>query len=493
MSRTWATRVFSAVVAALVAVACCGIVVGPAHSADIPWSAPINLSRTPQVSIHPSLVADGYGNIHVFWSEAMTEQREGSAELAATPDTIVYSRWDGQAWTEPIDILAVNDDTVADFVAASVDGEDRLHLVWTGLMGIYYSSVLVTAADQVRSWATPHVISFDSARSRYGSDIAVDDEGNVHVVYATRGAGAGVFHTMKAYDSQDWGLPSRISDSLRDIEVTFNDVRLLIDASERLHVAWGTTNTNGYNQAVYYARGETSGQAWEAPVLLADATINTGFTGYPSLLAYGPNELLLIHVDQENRGRIERTSFDGGRTWTEARFILPSMMGVNGFLVPLLDGGGGLHLVINMRPSSNQRTGIYYAPRAGLDWSPIETVAAEAPHSSAAHYTDAAIRLGNEIHVVWTQLGSNEIWHTRGIINELQPLPAQEMPEIVEPTPTATEIVRVTELAQGSSDATYAPASPRPPTPRTWVPAVAAAVPVFLLVSGVVVWRVRKR
>ncbi len=321
--------------------------------------------------------------------------------------------------------------------------------------------------------------------------MAVDPEGSVHVVYATRGAEAGVFHTVKTYDSHSWTLPNRISDALRENEVAFADARLMVDASGRLHAAWGTANTNGYNQAVFYARHESSALAWEAPVLLADSTINTGFTGFPSLLAYGSDALLFVHVDQGNRGRIERTSVDAGKTWGEPRYILSSMEGVNGFLIPLLDGAGGLHLVINMRPSANQVVGIYYAPRAGLDWSPIVPVAVDPPYGPSAHYTDAAIRLGNEIHVVWTQLGGGEIWHVQGDIADLPPMPAQAMPQAAQPTstPAPTESVPL-EVSGGS----YADSPPQT-SPKLSVNTslVATIVPVVLLVAGAVVWQVRKR
>jgi hypothetical protein len=459
----------------------------------VTWSEPFNISDSPTGSVHPAIVTDAYGFVHFFWSENLDGEPVSTSETPGAGNTIMYRRWDGKRWTESISVLASQGDPLADFVAVAVDDENQLHLVWTGLTRIYYSSAMVIDANSVGAWSEPYVISFESARSQWESDIAVDADCNIHVVYATRGTEAGVFHVEKDCDSQRWSLPNRISDSLRGDEVAFKDVRLVVDKSGRLHVTWSTSNSNGYSQAVFYARRESSRLAWEAPVLLADAKIETGFTGFPNLLTYGSDALLLVHVDQENKGRIERTSSDAGLTWSDPRFILLGMEGVNGFSIPLRDSGGGLHLIINMRPSADQRTGIYYAPRRGLDWSPIVSVAVEAPFASSAHYTDAAVRLGNEIHVVWTQLRGGEIWHVRGIINDLDALPVQELPEIVETTPTPTERVRVTESADALSGAKYAQSSTPPQVPNAWLPVFAAAISVSLLVTVVLACRAQRQ
>ena len=130
---------------------------------------------------------------------------------------------------------------------------------------------------------------------------------------------------------------------------------MTIDKADFLHVVWSTVNTNCYNQAVYYARSEFSGEVWEEVVMMQDADINNGFTGFPFLLSYRQDNLIITHVDQSNIGRIEHTSTDGGRTWSRPRNIVNSMEGVNGFMIPLVDGRGDLHLVINMRPSANHK------------------------------------------------------------------------------------------------------------------------------------------
>lgn len=471
-----------------------------AAQGSVVWGEPFNISNSPTSSIHPAVVADGYGYVHVFWSEDPNGREVGADELGDAPDTIMYRRWDGQSWTEPLDILAVPGDTLADYLSATVDNQNHLHLVWTGLSKLYYSTAPAAEAYSVHAWSTPLAIAPDIARTAFESDIAADSQDNVHVAYAARGSATGVFHTMFASHTGAWTPPAQLSGYLRPSETGFKEVRLLVDAADRLHAAWSSSNTNGYSQALYYARSEQAGTTWDEPVMLADATIDNGWTGFPSFLPTDQDDLLLIHADQGNKGRIERTSQDAGKTWSEPRFILSGMEGINGFLAPLRDGRGNLHLVINMRPSADQRTGIYYAPRAGQDWAPVLPVAVDEPYGRSAHYMDAAVRLGNEIHVAWTQISPGEIWYVKGAVSGLQPAHAQP---VATPKPQATIQTESNPASVASSmsgpeaaatpRASVAAAEPGGRAPATLNPVLAGIIPAVALVAGVVLLSLRRR
>lgn len=456
------------------------------------WSEPFNVSSSKTSSTHPAIVADAYGWVHVFWSEKMGGAPMADDQVAQGGNTLLYRRWDGQAWGEPCDILAVANDDNANFVSAAVDGANQLHVVWAGTSNLYYSTAPAMTADSPWAWSTPYVVSADSAGSAYVCDIAVDSKNNVHIAYAEGGAGPGVLHVTLPRNGDGWTQPVRVSDSLRPSESAFTQVRIVVDPLDRLHAAWGTGNLNGYAQAVYYARKERAEATWDPPVLMADATIDTGFTGTPSLLAYHQDELLLIHTGETTKGRIERTSGDGGRTWSEPRTVIASMEGLNGFLTPLVDGLGDLHLVINMRPQADQRVGIYHAPRARFDWAPIQAVAVRAPSGASAHYTDATMRLGNQIHVVWTQLRGGEIWHVRG---EIAGVP--QSPLLAPPTPTHA-LAATTTVATPSTEptATYSAegAGTAPPPASSFYPLLLGGLASALVVLSVLLWvRIRSQ
>jgi len=466
----------------------------------ITWGEPVNLSNSPRRSKHSAIVADGYGFVHVVWGENVGGRDMGADERPDRTNTIMYRRWDGSEWSQAVDIAFIEGDLLADYPSLAVDDRNQLHLVWTGLSGLYYSGAHATEAHSAQAWSKLQPFGPAGGRSRYETDIAVDGGGSVHIAYALRGDRAGIYHTSIPAGGAAMTAPSTVAQGLRPIEGGVRDVRLAVDQANRLHVVWSTTSTVGRSQAVYYARSEDSGVNWDEPVILADATIEPAFTGFPILLAYGEDDLLVLHVDQLNKGRIERLGKDAGRTWGEPRMVLTDMEGVNGFLTPLLDRDGTMHLVVNMRPRADQRTGVYYAPRAGLDWSPVSPIAIDEPSGPSAHYADATVRLGHQIHIPWTQHEGGEIWHISGTIDGVSQILAESTPQPSSAVPVATVheepatpfVTRDTSVASDdrpTSADTY-PTNSRANSSWTWSAIVAAIVPVLLLIAGVVAWGV---
>jgi hypothetical protein len=106
----------------------------------ISWSKPLDLSNTPQGSGHPAIITDSYGYVHVFWSEDLGGRLMRPQDSLPSGNTLLYTRWDGESWSEPNDILSISDDAVADFASVTIDPNNRLHVVWSGQKNIYYSS-----------------------------------------------------------------------------------------------------------------------------------------------------------------------------------------------------------------------------------------------------------------------------------------------------------------------------------------------------------------
>lgn len=463
-----------------------------AQSNTIDWARPTNLSNTPQASAHPAIVADDYGYVHVFWSEEMGGRpMQPEENIRNTGNTIFYTRWDGVSWTPPIDILFVPGEFLAEWPVVTLDPENRLHVVWTSMSNLYYSNALAWEADSAHAWSEPEALTNNSASVSWGASIIADDAGTLHVVYATRDDEAGIYYTRSTDSGASWQVPARLSDPFAPLEEHLSTIKIITDAAGRLHAAWETHRADGVGQAVYYARSTDGGDTWSAPVQLAIHDPEDFVVGVPYLVARGESEIHLIYVDGPvigSRGRYHRVSQDGGETWSPPYHIITDLMGMNGYVGPVIDGAGQMHLVINMRTVDTQITGIYYARWLGTGWSQVEPVDVSI---RSAHYPAFTIRQGNELHVVYTQLTGGEIWHIRGTIPSVDqtpvltlpspgaPTPLPEPTEVILPTPTFTP----TPGIQPTREPTPTQSSSGPIHPL--VPAVGAAL---LLVGGIVAW-----
>lgn len=472
-----------------------GVMSATAKSGTVIWSKPANLSDTPQSSGHPAIVADVYGCVHVFWSEDVGGEPVQPEDTGGHGNSIFYTRWDGVSWTPPTDILFVPGESIADFVSVDIDAEGRLYAVWTGQWDFYFSTAPGWQADSAHAWSKPVVVATNSARSFWESDIAVDASANLHIVYATRGDAAGIYYTCSHDGGATWELATRLSEPFDRLERGFSNVKVITDGAGCLHAVWQTIQEEGYGQAVYYVRSTDEGQSWSAPVQLGYRDPEDYEASLPCLTATGESELHLIYLDGSSKGRCHRISLDGGETWSEAYDIITNMEGVNGYVIPLVDGSGQMHLVVNMRTRAGMVVGIYYAHWLGSGWSPVVPVDVSSPAAHSAHYTAAAVRLGNELHVVYNQIRSGEIWYLRGALPAVEPEPALALPlPQTSPPPTPTMAAATLTPAARSERRPIdlaAPSSVTSPVSSALLPGIGTAL---ALVISVIVWaRVRSR
>jgi len=471
-----------------------------AQSGTVTWSGPVNLSRTPSASAHPAIVTDAYGYVHVFWSEEMGgEPMRPNDHIRNTGNSILYTRWDGTTWSPPIDVLLVPGETIADYPAVDIDAESRLHLVWTSMTSLYYSNAPSWQADSAQDWSEPLLLADNSAATPWGADIVADASGGLHVVYAVRGDQAGVYYTRSVDGGENWQSPIKLSDSLEPLEEHFSTVQIIRDDARNLHAVWGTNQLEGAGQAVYYARSIDGGDTWSVPAQLGYRGPDDFVVGLPYLTAVGASELHLIYVAGRyvgSRGRYHRISTDGGETWSAPYHIITDLVGINGYVEPVVDSAGQMHLIINMRSRDDQVVGIYYARWLGTGWSQVEPVDVSQP---SAHYTAVAVRLGNELHVVYTQLAGGEIWHLRGRVTPAKQTSARPWPSPEAPTPTPLTKVTATPPQTPTPTAqriTQPPEGTTPPSSLSvmsnpLLPGVGAAL---LLVVAVIVWiQIRSR
>ncbi|MBN1657061.1 MAG: exo-alpha-sialidase [Anaerolineae bacterium] len=473
-----------------------GSTAAPSHaqSSGITWSRPTNLSNTPQASAHPVIVADDYGIVHVFWSEEVggSSMRPGE-NIQNTGNSILYTRWDGLYWTPPVDVLYVPGEDLAEWPAVAIDEENTIHAVWTSFLNVYYSSASAWEADSARGWREPVALPGQSSAMPWSTDIAVTVDGTVHVAYGVRGDERAVQYVKSKDGGETWSIPIRLSLSLAPPEEYLAVIQIVADDAGRLHAVWQTNQAEGTGQGVYYARSVNGGDTWSAPTKLARYDPGDFVTGVPYLIPVTLSEIHLIYVDGAvvgSQGRYHRLSHDGGKTWSAAAHVFDNMMGMNGYVAPVIDDAGELHMIITMRTVETQVTGIYYAHWLGTSWSRVTPVDVSV---SSAHYTSAALRLGKEIHVVYTQLTGGEIWHLSGTIPGIEERQALLPPTLTAASPSPTERAPAGDLGQQEPVPTSFPPSLTPAATTTTIPPLILAVASSLLVVGAAVAAVQMR
>jgi len=421
----------------------------------VTWSEPTNLSRSSRSSAYPTIVADQRGWVHVLWSQDMTGMPMREGDLPTIGNAIAYTRWDGHRWTQPVDVVSVPDEALAGFPEVALDANDNLHLVWIGQSTVYYSRAPAHEAASTHAWSSPVAVAQGNLPRTHPVDVAVDHNAVIHVVLADNSFEGAARSTRSLDGGTSWQPLQDISAHSDPLETGVARVQLVVDALDRLHATWQTNQAEGYGQAVYYARSLDGGQTWDTPQRFGYRDPGEIFVEYLTLTSRGDNELHSFYVDGTGIGRWHRISTDGGETWSAAQHVITDMEGVNGYMAPVVDGAGRLHLIINMRTRAGQAVGVYHATWLDGNWSAVRAVDDSSPAAPSAHAAAATIRLGNEIHVAYVQLAGGEIWHARGTISDIEPQPTigaatgalAPLPTVAVPTPPSGPIER-TAVAQ---------------------------------------------
>lgn len=482
ISRSVQPRIQIAVALALIWLV---LAYGPAEAQDTAWSQPINLSNSPNDSNLPSIVTDSAGFVHVVWCEGVESDQA---------NTIYYTRFDGETWSPPVDIVHTSSQ-VADAPVLAIDPENTLHMVWVGGHNdrVLYSQAPALTADSARAWRTPVEIGDRLTITNY-PDIATDDAGGLHVVYAVRGGEeAGVYYSDSPDGGRNWTLPIRVSEPFASDRI-FIRARLALDEGGGIHAVW----TEG---GIRYAQSLDGGNTWST-LLTIDGSYDLA-----GILTLPENQVHLTWSGSDlDRKKFHRWSSDRGLTWTPI-VALHEVGGYQGWPGLAADSRGAIHLVQVSNLQAGLKENLYYQVWQNETWSPPINLLSRV-EGSPNHPTNPqlAIGLGNQLHLVVahyvqqpaaSQGWAFEIFYLRGLADAPQ----------LEPVPVAAQVRASPSVAVLPSTATPHPATTRstatsvevaapgqPPAEREpAVVVVVSIIPVLLLLGGVFVARLTRK
>jgi hypothetical protein len=230
---------------------CCIIVVVHCSKDFIEELDVMNISNTPGRSEHPAIAADSRGYFYVVWDE-----RAPNGIL----DIYLAERPPAGDWTQPTHILEPQTPQREPNITA--DNENTLHVVgqYTNTEG--WGEVLYTKKTLAGDWTTPEIIGM------YGMacvpDVAVDDGGNVHIVWQELLSSQPHFYVKKVGSS--WSTPVEISGEnvfLRE------EPHIAIDPQGYAHVVWLEFQVDGDPENMIVYTTNAIGDTWSYPTVVA--------------------------------------------------------------------------------------------------------------------------------------------------------------------------------------------------------------------------------
>jgi hypothetical protein len=471
-----------------------------AQQVDSAWSQPLRLGITSvgQANADPTIVSDSAGWLHVFWLDVI-DGNTGSSY-------IMYTRWDGRSWSEPIDILmSPEPGHVTHRPRAGIGWDGRIHVIWWSLFGyIYQSSAPLHSADTAAGWSKPTPIPLPSL-STY-PNLLVDRSGRFHLLYQDWPTQSP--HYMYSDDSgQTWSESKTIAicDDIEQMGINPENY-MAIDGRGRIHVVW-RRSTNQTD----YSRSEDGGQTWSESMRLepipgneADATFaaTVGTRGDDEIhLVWSGSYYLMPDGSLRATKKYHKWSTDGGHTWTPTELAWENITGNNGHNPMVVDATGKLHTIVVSGYGPEAVTWVLYSQWMGDRWSPfvaLPETGRDDWNNFGAIWHDMVLSEGNRLNAVW-QTRDGDIWYaTRQI--DAPYIPPQPVPTAVAPT-VASTLPQVSPTGTFTTEAKFVPTVLSPYFSQAGesgssnpnLPIVAAVLSTVLLLAFVVILSLVRR
>lgn len=434
---------------------------------DTGWSEPVPLSAADSRSWFPDIVVDPTGRIHVAYDGNQRVSQSISED--GTAPAIMYTFFQDGEWREPNDLHLGGRGNIFR-IALAVDQLGNLHMVCKrGGAGseLDYRQASIDSAYPSQAWSR-HVLDKGVI---YMSDIAVDSDNIIHVVYdkwvlleeplVTEREQkitqlSDIFYRRSVDGGRTWSVPTNLSQTP---QVGSYRVQLKIDTEDKIHISWD----KGFDRwALYeepresvYIASDDGGVSWSEPTVITKPERTNAQTAVASDNDGG---VLLVWRATNIDRLFYIWSTDDGEKWTQPQAI-PGLYARSYNETPFdayemaTDSDSKIHLVAVGRtrlPESRAEQvplGVYHLVWNGDEWSAPDFIATYKEEDGAPEYPKITISEGNLLHVTWfvrDQLfGSGEyyrIFHSSKRTEATQQTPMPIPTATATPPPTATPL-----------------------------------------------------
>ena len=434
------------------------------------------------------MVADQYGYVHCFWTEALFQSQL---------NVIKYSRFDGATWTKPNDIYLTGLEIKN--VSPVVDKQGILHIAWSeGLAGIvYYSYAPANNALSVQSWAKPIQIDIPARPV----NLRIDSKDIFHILYIDQTEETGVYYIRSEDRGLTWTEPLWVDPDIPPGMIP-DSLSFELDENDGLHAAWfyGTFERQEGDRPdfVRYAHSLDGGQTWSAPILLdqhRDEIDHRLTSASPRMIVQGQT-VHVIWAAGSLPYRYHSYSTDAGLTWSTPVQVFGDLHG-QAFDGLAVDRAGRVHFFGQIR----YPMGIYHAYWDNNRWSKPSLVYWIADEGSEAdfgervhaHHTLPVIRAGNQLILTFADGPADpnrRLFVTYRTLGDIAPLESAPTPILTatpipvstptpnQPTPMPSSTATTAPLLQSSE------VKPLGPIPGPDFAIRVALLPTLLVLAG---------
>lgn len=462
---------------------------------DDGWSEPYRLSSNlgSVIGAGGRVVTDRYGFVHAFWAES------GFDDLRII---VQYARFDGERWSDPIDIYVSAPDSTFGFLSIPViDKDDNIHLIWTMSQTgpIFYYRAPLSGATSSRNWVREKAIEVPTNRA----ELVVDNNNTLHIVYSQlEGKEPGVYYMRSEDMGITWSQPYWLHP---DKPLNYKPARVIFlkdEVTDALHILWKydeVIDDFAIGKQILHMFSKDGGDSWSLPFLIDEADeAEDELRAGGMVFAVKNDAAHVVWAGTSTTRREHRYTLDGGETWTETSRVFGELNGSAGDSL-VFDGAGNVQFLGQIRFPQ----GMWNVTFDGTEWSDpslvylIRKTSEEEHQGIHIHAINAVVRSGNQLIATFTNSPSEEqlvLYTMQRTIEDVASEAALPLP-VPTTVPTATPIPQRTRIAEP----TPFPVQPfdlnasfETPTPADglWVSLIpAAAFAGIVLMVGVVMQR----
>jgi len=232
------------------------------------WSTPTHISTYENMEgdfqYYPSISVDSSNYLHVVWEGGAFGYVEHQIWYAKYTDT-----WSNPLWISTYSGMSTGFQHNPSIV---VDGYDNLHVVWYGTVTGYTTTDQIWYIKNNGPWQTPVHISGNiifANYSQYFPSIAVDSNENLYVVWEGKAVGFSTAAQIWCNEyTGGWSGPTRLSTYAGMQSYPQGSVSIAVDSSDYVHVLWQGCAT-GYTDhwKIWYSWHIWT---WGSPIVVQD-------------------------------------------------------------------------------------------------------------------------------------------------------------------------------------------------------------------------------